>query len=239
MVEGPGATKGTQKAGAYSGRTGGEGRCDPRDHLLSGERETSALHGPPAPAGQSPQGESGRVTGIIHPDVKLLLDTLDAHLRGLREAMVLCDASQRHEDNMVVWIIGLATGAVIAIPSLMGQVVPRWAIAVSIAPFVLAVLSGVVHRLLLAALMTHDDYFGLDKILKVEALRLRAFGSKEDTDAARIELLSIMDSKPPGLAKRKQTVDVLNWWTKRLSFLPYILFGIGVLVTAIIAVSSS
>ena len=176
---------------------------------------------------------------MIPPDVKLFLDTLEGYAKGLREGIALADASQRHEDNMVVWIIALATGAVIAIPSLLSQVVPQWGIGVSIAPFVLAILLGIVHRLLLAELMTHDDYFGLDKIHKVEVLRLRNFGSKEDTDAARIDLLNIMDNKPEGLAKRKQTVEDLDWWIKRLRFLPYGLFGFGVIVTAIIAVSSS
>ena len=191
------------------------------------------------PPRQGAQGEGGRLAGMIRPDVELFLDTLDAVVKGLREAMVLCDTSQHHEDNMVVWIIGLATGAVIAIPSLLSQVVPQWGIGASIVPFVLAILSGIAHRLLLAELMTYDDYFGFDKIHKVEVLRLRDFGSKEDTDAARIDLLNIMDNKPEGLAKRKQTVDDLDWWIKRLRFLPYILFGLGVLVTAIIAVSSS
>ena len=176
---------------------------------------------------------------MISPDVKLFLDTLDGYVKGLREAMAVADASQRHEDNMVVWIIGLATGAVIAIPSLLSQVVPQWGIGISIAPFVLAILLAIVHRLLLAELMTHDDYFGFDKIHKVEVLRFRDFGHEGGADPAREELLSIMGNEPEGLAKRKQTVDNLAWWVQRLRFFPYILFGFGVIVTAIITVSSS
>ena len=173
------------------------------------------------------------------PDVKLFLDTLDGYAKGLREGMALADASQRHEDNMAIWIIGLATGAVIAIPSFLSQVVPQWGIGVSIVPFVLAILLGIVHRLLLAELMIHDDYFGLDKIHKVEVLRLRDFGREGGADPAREELLSIMGNEPEGLAKRKQTVDNLAWWIQGFRFFPYILFGFGVIVTAIITVSSS
>jgi len=175
---------------------------------------------------------------VTFPDVKLFLDTLDGYAKGLREGMALADASQRHEDNMAVWIIGLATGAVIAIPSLLSQVVPQWGIGVSIVPFVLAILLGIVHRLLLAELMTHDDYFGLYKIHKVEALRLRDFEGEAGADLARIELLNIMDDKSGELGERKQTVDNLNWWIRWIRFLPYSLFGFGVLVTAIITVSS-
>ncbi len=87
--------------------------------------------------------------------------------------------------------------------------------------------------------MTHDDYFGFDKIHKVEVLRFRDFGHEGGADPAREELLSIMGNEPEGLAKRKQTVDNLAWWVQRLRFFPYILFGFGVIVTAIITVSSS
>ncbi len=174
---------------------------------------------------------------MIPPDVKLFLDTLEGYAKGLREAMALTDASQHHEDNMAVWIIGLATGAVIAIPSF--QVVPKWGIGVSIVPFVLAILSGIVHRLLLAELMTHDDYFGVYKIHKVEALRLRNFEGEGGADPARVELLNIMDNKSGQLGKMKQTVDNLDWWIRWIRFIPYILFGFGVIVTAIITVSSS
>lgn len=168
--------------------------------------------------------------------IERFLNTADGYVRSLREGMALADASQRHEDNMAVWIIGLATGALIAIPSLLSQVVPQWGIGVSIVPFIFAIILGIVYRLLLAELMTHDDYFGFLKIHKVEALKLSEFDDEKGVDEALKELLNILNDKGGELGKRKQTVDNLNWWIRWMRFLPYGLFGLGVVVTAIIAV---
>lgn len=174
--------------------------------------------------------------------VDRLLETVSDYARGLREGLTLADSLQRHEDSIVVWIIGLAAGAVIALPAGLSYVVqtkhfPRWALALSILPFVLAVLAGVAHRLILAAMMEKDKLYAFAKIHSLEVLRFGRFAGEQGAKKLVEEVLGIMDDKPNDIAQLKIGRDRLQWWANRLLYCPPILFGLGVLVVAFIVIS--
>jgi hypothetical protein len=173
--------------------------------------------------------------------INRLLETISEYARGLREGHALADSLQRHEDSIAVWIIGLAAGAIIALPAGLSYVVqikhiPRWALALSILPFVLAVLTGVGHRLILAAMMEKDKLYAFAKIHALEVLRFRRFAGEPGVKKLVEEVLGIMDNKPNDIAELKIGLDGLRWWAIRLMYCSPILFGLGIVIVAFIVI---
>lgn len=176
---------------------------------------------------------------MLEAEIKLFVGLADAYVRALREGMSHVDSLQRHEDNMLVWIIGLATGAVITVPAVLNRAanlppLPPWMIGLSVGLYAFAILFGVAYRLLLAELMTHDNYFGVGRIHAVEALKFKRFEKVSDVDQARVDFLAIMNNKTDHIAKLKEKADRLSNYATRLRYFPYILFALGSVGTTII-----
>lgn len=175
-------------------------------------------------------------------NIESFLETVAGYSGGLREGNALAASLQRHEDNMVVWIISLAAGAVIALPPLWsfisdGQSIPRWTLGLSLGPFVLATLAGIAYRLILAKIMEADRLFAFDKIHALEALRFRGFKGAEGINQLLQEVQAIMDDKPDSIARLKRTLDEFQRYGRWLCYWPYILFGVGVIGVAAIIVA--
>ena len=93
--------------------------------------------------------------------MKRALDTVEQLTGSMREGRNTVLDQQRHQDSMLVWIVGLASAAVIALPATYSYVLdlknaPRWILGIPIGFFVWAVLFGVVVRLLVEKLMQED-----------------------------------------------------------------------------------
>ncbi len=170
--------------------------------------------------------------------VEKFLRTAEAYAGALREGWAHIGLLQQHEDKMVVWIIGLAAGAVIALLAYVIDVksAPEWALALLLGPFVLAVVAGVAYRLVLAVVMERDLLFALKKVHALEALKFRTFEGGQGLDHLGREVLAIMDDKPDTLAKLKCRLDRIQRVANRLRFLPYTLFALGVVIAPVIAV---
>jgi hypothetical protein len=170
-----------------------------------------------------------------------LLEIIADYCQALREAHSHADALLRHEDSMAVWISGLAAGAVVALPAALSQILDVkhllwWGLALSFLPFVLATLTGIAYRLSLAEIMEKDKLFAVAKIHDVEMLRFRELSEESDFKILEQEFFSIMDDKPADLAKLDDKVKKLQKFANYLRFFPYILFGLGVIGVAIIAI---
>lgn len=170
-----------------------------------------------------------------------LLEIIADYCQALREGHSHADAIVRHEDNMAGWIIGLAAGAVVALPAALGQILdvkhlPWWGLALSFLPFILAALTGIAHRLILAEIMEKDKLFAFAKIHDVEMLRFRKPSEESDFKILEQEFFSIMDDKPANLAELDDKVKKLQKCANRLRLFPYILFWLGVIGVAIIAI---
>ena len=170
--------------------------------------------------------------------VEKFLRTAEAYAGALREGSAHIGLLQQHEDKMVVWIIGLAAGAVIALLAYIIDVksAGQWALALLLGPFVLAVVAGVAYRLVLAEVIERNMLFALGKIHAIEALKFRTFEGVQGLDHLGQEVLAIMDDKPDTLAKLKCRLDRIQLVANRLRFLPYTLFAVGVVITPFIAV---
>ena len=170
--------------------------------------------------------------------VEEFLKTADAFARVLREGREHIGSLQQHEDKMVVWIIGLAAGAVIALLAYVIDVksAPQWALLLSLVPFVLAVVAGVAYRLVVKEVMERDILFGMMKVVAFEALRLKTFEGAQGSYQLGREVLEIMDDKPDNLAKLKCRLDRMQRVANLLRFWPYSLFAVGVVVAPFIAV---
>ncbi len=169
--------------------------------------------------------------------VEQMLRTVDGIARGLREGRALMGSLQHHEDNMVVWIIGLSAGAVIGLLAYIIDVksAPQWALVLSLGPFVLAVVAGVAYRLVLAEVMEKDVLFAFKKVHSLEALKFRTFEGAQGLDQVGGEVLEILDNKGDTLADLKCDLDKVQGWANGLRILPYILFALGVVVAPFIA----
>lgn len=170
--------------------------------------------------------------------VEQLLRTVHGYAGGLREARALIDSRQQHEDKMVVWIIGLAAGAVIGLLAYIIDVksAARWALALSLGPFVLAVVAGVAYRLVLAEVMEKDMLYAFKKIGALEALKFKALKGAEGLDQLGQEVFAIMDDKPGTLPQLKCNLDKFQRCANRLRLWPYALFAVGVVIVPVIAV---
>ncbi len=163
------------------------------------------------------------------------------YTEGIRDGSKRANVLQRHDDAMAVWIIGLAAAAVIAVPAVLNYIVDiktlsRWMLAFSLGPFALAVLIGIRYRWILAELMDADQKFAFLKIQILETFKLNKFDDVKKLDRLENEFEDILDDKVYGLPdERKNTV---KWQrrAKRLRRWMYILFGVGVVITALIAI---
>lgn len=169
------------------------------------------------------------------------ISELSSHVSALREGAAFARSSQRHADNMVVWIIGLSAGAVIALPTTYSflnlRSVPEWILGLLLAPFVLGVLVGIAFRLYLAKLMAIDDKYFFGTIQALELLKLGDFEGQEGLKQFRHEVLAIMEARDADIAKLKAGVERLHrsWgWLERW---PYIFFAVGVVFAAAITVA--
>lgn len=169
------------------------------------------------------------------------LKTVAGYVKAFREGRELAHSLQRHEDVMIVWIIGLATGAVIALPALLNYIIDpksisRLTLSLLLGPFVLAVIAGIAYRLVLANIMEADALFAFKKIHALESLRFSQFEATQKLDEPIKEVLAIMDDKPDTLARLKMNLDKYQRCGNRLRYWAYILFGIGVFGAATIAI---
>ena len=170
--------------------------------------------------------------------VEKFLRTAEAYAGALREDWAHIGLLQQHEDKMVVWIIGLAAGAVIALLAYIIDVksATEWSLSLLLGPFVLAVVTGVAYRLVLVEVMERDMLFALKKVHALEVLKFRTFEGTQELDHLGQEVLAIMDDKPDTLAKLKCRLDRIQRVANRLRFLPYTLFALGVVIAPVIAV---
>lgn len=173
--------------------------------------------------------------------IEQFLETVTGYVEGLRDARAISESLWRHEDNMVVWIIGLAAGAVITVPPLLSQLInvqhlPRWALGLSLAPFVLAIPTGIVYRLVLAGHMKKNALFGFKKIHALEALRFRRFEAGQGLKQLGEKALAIVNDEPESIQGLKQAVEKSRPHVSRLKCGLYSLFLLGVLGVAIVGV---
>jgi hypothetical protein len=139
-------------------------------------------------------------SGMDEEKMKRALDTVDCLARNLREGWKTVADQQRHQDSMVVWIVGLASAAVVGLPPMYNYVqdlksAPRWVLAFPIVFFVLAVLSGIVVRLLLEKLMQDDALAASMKIVGWEALRFKHSEDEEGRKRLLNEALEILEDR--------------------------------------------
>lgn len=172
-----------------------------------------------------------------------LLEAVAGYTRGLREGAALARSSQRHADNMVLWIISLSSGAVIALPATLSfflslKTLPGWVLGLLLGPFVLAVLVGIAFRLFLAKLMSADDKYSFAMIHALEALKLRGFEGQDGLEQLRQEVLAIVERRDADIARLKADVDRLDRSWGWLAYWPYIFFAVGVVGAATSAVGA-
>jgi len=172
------------------------------------------------------------------------LDTVDSLVRNTREATETFTGLQRHQDTMIVWIVGLASTAVVALPATYNYLldlkcIPRWVLGIPIAFFVFAVISGIVLRLLFLKLLEAEALHTTMKIIGWESLKFK----HDEDEAGRKGLLqdadAILRESDPEIAAQTKKVKTINRWIVRLEFLPFICFALGVACAAFFAVWAS
>lgn len=173
--------------------------------------------------------------------MKKALDTIDSLVKSTREGKELVTELQRHQDTMIVWIVGLATAAVVALPATYNyvldlKVTARWVLGIPIAFFVLAVIFGVVVRLLLAKLMQEGEFITYTKVVGWEALKFKHPESEEGRQQILKEALAILEDRDLTLSKRKDRADKITRYVARLELLPFLFFALGVFFAATFAV---
>ena len=173
-------------------------------------------------------------------EMKKALDTVDILARSLREGSKTIADQQRHQDSMVLWIVGLASAAVVSLPPMYNYVLdlrnaPRWVLGIPVGFFVLAVLFGIVVRLLLEKLIQEDFLAASMKIVGWEALRITHSEDEEGRKRLLQDALSILQDQPPVISAQKQKTANLSRWIARFERLPFVFFALGVLAAAALA----
>ena len=169
--------------------------------------------------------------------MKRALDTVDSLAGSMREGLKTVADQQRHQDSMVVWIVGLASAAVVSLPPMYNYVLdlrsaPRWVLGIPIGFFVLAVLSGVVVRLLLEKLMQEDALAAYMKVIGWESLRFKHPEDEEGRKRLLKDAREILEDRDPNISKQKEKVAKISRWMKWLERLPFVFFALGVFFAA-------
>ncbi len=173
--------------------------------------------------------------------MKRALDTLDSLVKRTREGKEFVAELLQHQDSMIIWIVGLASGAVIALPAMYNyvldpKVTARWVLGIPIAFFVLAVIFGVVVRLLLAELMREGEFITHTKVVGWEALKFKHPESEEGRQQILKEALAILEDTDSDLPMRTKRADKITRYVARLEKLPFLFFAVGVVLAATFAV---
>ncbi len=173
--------------------------------------------------------------------MKRALDTVDSLARSMREGREIVADLQRHQDKMVIWIIGLAGAAAIGLPAMYNNIpdmknAPRWALAIPIGFFVFAVIFGVVVRLLLLRLMQVDAVTAYMKVIGWEALRFRHPEDEAGRKRLLQDALAILEERDPKISAQTGKVKKINRCIEKLELLPFVFFAVGVIFAAILAV---
>lgn len=169
--------------------------------------------------------------------MKRALDTVDTLARSMREGSKTISDQQRHQDSMVMWIVGLASAAVVSLPPTYNHLMDQkgaspWALGIPITFFVLAVLSGVAVRLLLLKLIQEDWLLATRKIWGWEALKVDHSEGEDGRKKLLQEALEIMNDGKAVILAQKTKVDKIVRWLKMIEWLPFVLFALGVLSAA-------
>ncbi|MFQ5929671.1 MAG: hypothetical protein ACE5MK_08220 [Acidobacteriota bacterium] len=164
-----------------------------------------------------------------------------AYTEGFREANERATVNLRHFDGMAVWMIGMAGAAVIAVPTVLNYIVDiknlsRWALTLAVGPFAVAVLIGICYRWILAEMMEADSKFGFKKIHALEAFQLNKFDDEQELGQLEKQFEAIQDNKVVGLSELAKDRDKWKLPAKLLGLWLYILFGGGIVITAIVAI---
>lgn len=176
--------------------------------------------------------------------MKKALDTVDSLVRNTREGTEIVTGLQRHQDTMIVWIVGLASTAVVALPATYNYVLdlknaPRWVLGIPIAFFVLAVFFGIILRLLFLKLLDAEGLHTLKKVIRWESLRFKHSEDEAGRKGLLGDALEILRESDPKIAAQTKTVERINGWIERLELVPFICFALGVVCAALFAVCPS
>jgi len=170
------------------------------------------------------------------------IDTVDSLVKNTREAVEAFTGLQRHQDTMIVWIVGLASTAVVALPATYNyylldlRCTPRWVLAIPVAFFAFAVISGIVLRLLFLKLLEAEALHTSMKIIGWESLKFKHPENEAGRKGILQDALEILRESDPKIEELTKKVKTINQWIERLEFLPFISFALGVVCAAVFAV---
>jgi hypothetical protein len=173
--------------------------------------------------------------------MKRALDIVEQLSRSTREGRNSVLDQQRHQDSMLVWIVGLASAAVVALPAMYNYVLdlksaPRCMLGIPIGFFVLSVLFGVVVRLLLEKLMQEEGLFAAMKVFGWEALKVKHTEDEEGRIKLLKEALQILNDEGQKISAQRGKVDKISRCIARLERFPFVWFALGVLFAATFAI---
>jgi hypothetical protein len=169
------------------------------------------------------------------------LGILDSTVKIEREARGEAAALQQHQDNALIWITGLASGAVLGLPAIYNYIfdlksMPRWVVAIPMGLFALAVILGVVLRLFLAKLMQVDSQAAYAKVNKLELLKIRRFEGEQGRQRLLEEALAIVEDREATISGLKAKVDKITRRMAIFELWPFVFFALGILSAAILVV---
>ena len=167
-----------------------------------------------------------------------VLRALNAYTELLQHGEGLAAQSQRHDDAMAVWIVGLCAGAVAVLGPVLGAfgdvtIMPRFQLVMLYGIFVIGLLFGIGHRYTLAKLMEADQISAMARRSALVAVTFRRINSRGEIDRMREEILAIFDGKDE---KIKPFAKKVNWWAccvNRIQYIPMIIFGLGVVALVV------
>jgi hypothetical protein len=173
--------------------------------------------------------------------MKRAMETVDCLSRSMRDGWKTAADQQRHQDSMVVWIVGLASAAVVSLPPMYNYVqdmksAPRWVLGIPIGFFVLTVILGIVVRLRLERLIQEDGILATMKIVGWETLRFKHSEGEEGRKDVLRDAQAILDDRDPGISTQKQKLAKISRSLDRLERLPFVFFALGVLSAALFAI---
>ncbi len=173
--------------------------------------------------------------------MKRALDTVDALAKSIREARDVVSALQRHQDTMLIWIVGLASSAVVGLPVMYNYIldlksIPRWVLATPLLFFVLAVICGIVARLFLKSLMDIEAQATYARATSLEALRVTQPMNEEGRQQILKQVSNVLKGDHPKTAEYTRRAARMVKCVRSFEWLPYVLFTLGVIAAAVFVV---
>jgi len=156
-----------------------------------------------------------------------------------------CVQSYRHDHSVAVWIVGLCAGAVAAIDHLLNpflnvKSLTLWQLIFLYGPFVLGIVFGIAHSIILTRLMEAGYKHEVSKYSAMAAIPFMPIGDANDIKTIRTTISAIALGNDEQLRARQREFGIprLECWLQWIHHVPMLLFGAGV-VAVVIAIFSA